>query len=110
MNACSGCHAGETQTFFWHVQPTFYGTESTLSGFLTGTAGFGGAIDFDNNPNNDSMSVLDPELRPVNNPAFYVYNDILRRAMDLENYVTADCGSVLQMKNELLFKPLHMVH
>lgn len=110
MNACSGYHAGETQTFFWHVQPTFYGTESTLSGFLTGTAGFGGAIDFDNNPNNDSMSVLDPELRPVNNPAFYVYNDILRRAMDLENYVTADCGSVLQMKNELLFKPLHMVH
>ncbi len=110
LNACSGCHAGETQTFFWHVQPTFYGTESTLSGFLTGTAGFGGAIDFDNNPNNDSMTVLDAQLRPVNNPAYYIYNDILRRAMDIENYVTSDCGSVLQIKNELLFKPLNMVH
>ena len=110
LNACSGCHAAETQTFFWHVQPAFFGTQPTLSGFLSGTAGFGDAIDFDNNPANDTMTVLDPELRPVNNPAYYLYNDLLRRAIDLENYVTTDCGSVLKLKNELMFKPLNMVH
>ena len=110
LNACSGCHAGETQTLFWQADPSFYGEEPRLSGFLTGKADPGGSIDFDNNPGNDSMTVLDPELRPLNSPALYIYNDILRRAMDLENYVTTDCGSVLKIKNELMFKPLNMVH
>ena len=39
LNACSGCHAGETQTAFTHVNPVFFGIKATLSGFLTGKAG-----------------------------------------------------------------------
>ena len=36
---CWGCHGGETQTGFTHIDPVFYGKEATLSGFLTGRAG-----------------------------------------------------------------------
>src|SRR5262249_7247129 len=28
LNACTGCHAGETQTHFWQVDPVFFGTET----------------------------------------------------------------------------------
>ena len=48
---CWGCHGGETQTGFTHIDPVFYGTEATLSGFLTGRAGTGGAVDFDSDSN-----------------------------------------------------------
>ena len=61
---CWGCHGGETQTGFTHIDPVFYGTEATLSGFLTGRAGTDGAIDFDRDPDNDVMTVKDPALRP----------------------------------------------
>ena len=115
LNACNGCHAGETQTNFWHVDPTFYGKEPNLSGFLSGTPDGSKAtdndpVDWDNKPNNDSMTVQDPALRPVNNPQLYVYNDILRRATDLQDFVNYSCGSVLKMRNQLMFKPLNMVH
>lgn len=109
LNACSGCHAGETQTEFWQTFPTFYGTESPLSGFLAGKAGPGG-IDFDNKPDNDSMTVMDASLRPSSNPRMYVYNDILRRALDLYQFLASPCGTVLNVRNELMFKPVNMVH
>ena len=38
LNTCSGCHGGETQTGFTQVDPVFFGTQATLSGFLTGKA------------------------------------------------------------------------
>ena len=69
LNTCSGCHAGETQTNFTHVDAVFFGREATLSGFVSGKAGQGGAVDFDNNANNDSMMVEDPALRPTSDPA-----------------------------------------
>lgn len=115
LNACNGCHAGETQTNFWHVDPTFYGKESNISGFLGGKADGSKAtsqdpIDWDKNPNNDSMVVMDPSLRPSGNPQMYIYNDILRRATDLQDFVNYSCGSVLKVRNQLMFKPLNMVH
>lgn len=36
LNTCNGCHAGETQTTFLHVNPRSKGQEAQLSGFLTG--------------------------------------------------------------------------
>jgi hypothetical protein len=111
LNACSGCHAGETQTNFNHVDPVFFGTQATLSGFLTGKPGQGGAFDADGNPNNDSMMVIDPALRPdPANPNIRMFNDILRRAKDLKETVNATCGSVLQIKDALTFQPVTEVH
>jgi hypothetical protein len=109
-NTCNACHAGETQTGFTHVDPTFFGTEAGLSGFLTGRAGSGGAIDFDNNPNNDSMAVKDPALRPSSNPAIRIFNDILRRAKDLQTVVKTTCGTALSISAELMFQPLNEPH
>jgi hypothetical protein len=35
LNTCSGCHTGETNTFFYHVRPGGPGSPPTLSNFLT---------------------------------------------------------------------------
>ncbi|HRI22520.1 MAG TPA: hypothetical protein PLA68_16275, partial [Panacibacter sp.] len=110
LNTCSGCHSGETQTNFTHVDPVFFGTEATLSGFLTGKPGQGGSYDWDLNPNNDSIMVKDPALRPTPNPKLRGFNDILRRARDLKGLALTPCGSVLALRDELMFKPINMVH
>jgi hypothetical protein len=36
LNTCNGCHGAETQTSFLQVFPRFPGSESELSGFMTG--------------------------------------------------------------------------
>lgn len=110
-NTCNACHAGETQTGFTHVDPVFFGTQATLSGFLTGRAGSGGAIDFDNNPGNDSMAVKDPALRPsAANPNIHIFNDLLRRAKDLKAAINTTCGTALSISAELMFQPLNEPH
>ena len=110
-NSCSGCHAGELQTFFTHVDPVFFGKAATLSGFLTGKAGRGGAVDADNDPNNDLMVVKDAANRGGANNSLRGFNDILRRAKDLKMFVlTPPCTSVFALRNELMFRPVHAVH
>jgi len=37
LNTCNGCHGGETQTIFKHVEPRNPGVPSVLSQFLTGS-------------------------------------------------------------------------
>ena len=110
LNICSGCHAGEAQTSYTHVDPVNFGTEATLSGFLAGKAGQGGAVDFDFNPNNDSMIVKDAASRPASNPKLRFFNDILRRARDLKDYVNTPCLTPLAIRNDLMFQPVNMVH
>jgi len=39
LNSCSGCHGGETQTNFTHVDPVFFGKEATFS-FRQGRPGW----------------------------------------------------------------------
>lgn len=112
-NTCTGCHSGELQTFFTHVDPVFFGTQATLSGFLTGTAGRGGAIDFDNNPTNDSMMVKDAANRGGAQNSLRMFNDILRRAKDLKDFVlTPPCATakVFALRNELMNRPISAVH
>lgn len=113
-NTCTGCHAGELQTFFTHVDPVFFGTETTLSGFLAGTAGRGGAIDFDNNPDNDSMMVMDAAGRGGASNSLRMFNDILRRAKDLKDFIDsppcAAKSSVFALRSKLMFRPLGAVH
>ncbi len=110
INTCNGCHAGESQTNLTHIDPVFFGTQATLSGYLSGRAGRGGAIDFDNDPNNDEIAILDPALRPAGNPATVTFNDISRRAHDLKLFVETPCGSPLGISAALLFHPLNSVH
>jgi len=86
----------------------FFGTEATLSGFLTGKAG-NFAIDFDRKAGNDTMAVKDAALRPSSNPKIRNFNDIKRRARDLKKVVSTTCGSVLSISSELMFQPLNSV-
>lgn len=112
-NTCTGCHSGELQTFFTHVDPVFFGNQATLSGFLTGTAGRGGAIDFDGNPNNDSMMVKDAANRGGAQNSLRMFNDILRRAKDLKDFVLSPpcaTSNVFALRSKLMNTPISAVH
>jgi hypothetical protein len=108
--SCSGCHAGETQTAFTHINPVFFGKQAGLSGFLSGVKGIGGAIDFDHDSANLLMQVKDPALRPSTNPTMRNFNDIDRRVRDLKSTVSSSCGTVLAISSQLMFQPVNMVH
>lgn len=112
LNTCSGCHGGETQTFFTHIDPTGFGAPAGLSGFLTGTPGRGGAVDADGVANG-IMSVFDPAGRPVGGPpVMRGFSDLQRRVTDLDALINQDCSSksALGIANILLFDPLNMSH
>lgn len=106
LNTCTGCHSGEFQTNFFHVEPAFFGTEARMSGFLTGRPQ-PGAFDADLDPNNENMMVVDAALRPTKKPSIRKFNDILRRAKDLKRLATRDCGSVFQVRDQLMFQPVN---
>jgi hypothetical protein len=93
QQTCSGCHAGETQTAFTQINPAFFGTESHLSGFLTGI--------------NDTDAALRPS---PTNPTIRTLNDIDRRARDLQRVAGNTCGSVLSISSQLMFQPVNTVH
>lgn len=109
LNTCSGCHGGETQTFFTHVDPVTYGTVATLSGFLTGTAGIGGAID--SGPSGDGiMTVEDAADRPSGAATLRDFGDLDFRAQDLDNFVNTPCKGIINVLHTLAFDPVKMVH
>ncbi|HEU4533228.1 MAG TPA: LamG domain-containing protein, partial [Polyangiaceae bacterium] len=64
LNTCNGCHGGETNTAFLHVNPRFPGQETGLSGFMTGVTVF---------------DPFDGQLRTL--------NDLGRRREDLKSLV-----------------------
>ena len=109
LNTCSGCHSGEPQTGFTQVDPVFFGTAATISGFLTGHAGSGGAIDFDNNTANDTMTVKDAALRPSANPKLHKFSDIERRTRALKLAAAKKCGTTLSISSTLMSQPTNMV-
>ncbi len=94
LNTCSGCHGGETQTFFTHISPSNFGTEASLSGFLTG------------------INVIDAANRPNNNPTQRNFNDLLRREIDLASLISNNCLSspFIELAHNLTFEPLRMTH
>jgi hypothetical protein len=109
LNTCSGCHSGEPQTGFTQVDPMFFGKEATLSGFLTGHAGSGGAIDFDNNTANDTMHVLDAALRPSGNPRTRGFLEIERRTRALKTSSSKKCTTTLSISSSLMSQPSNFV-
>lgn len=110
LQTCSGCHSGETQTFFTMVDPVAFGTEATLSGFLTGKQGRGNPINLSwETVYSDFIEVPDPAGRnsSVKNRRF---NDLKRRAIDLTNMVVQNSNDVLHLRNILLTDPIRFVH
>jgi hypothetical protein len=82
FGTCNACHAGETQTAFTHVKPAPFGTPAGLSGFLTG------------------ISVVDPADGSPTRP----FNDLLRRAGDLDALVNSRCLPIIMLPR------VHQVH
>ena len=69
LNTCNGCHAGETDTIFVHVDPSTPGLPADLSGFLTGN------------------NVPDPAFgAPVRS-----FNDLARREIDIQQLAGLNC-------------------
>jgi hypothetical protein len=79
LGTCSGCHTGETKTQFTHVKPGVM-RPPALSGFLTG------------------ISVTDPDATDTDNTV-RVYNDLERRALDLDGLVNSACFRQLVFNN-----------
>jgi hypothetical protein len=102
LNTCNGCHGGETRTFFTQVKPAGWGTAATLSKFMTGDAADPQGL----------FRVTDPALRPTGSPAVRGFNDLERRADDLEHFVSTSCRHkpVFELAGLLAFRPLGMTH
>lgn len=73
LNTCNGCHAGETNTAFTHIFPAPFGSTPMLSGFLTG------------------IDVIDP----ADNITERHFDDLQRRAQDLDNLAHSPCFSMV---------------
>ena len=111
LNTCSGCHSGETQTGFTMIDPVPYGTPARLSGFLTGTPGIAinGITPVDLDGPNGIMNVPDPAGRASSN-SLRKFNDLQRRADDLQALVSSSCVSIFHIKEILMRKQLNAVH
>lgn len=111
LNTCSGCHGGETQTAFTMINPVPFGTQATLSGFLTGTPGIseGGIAPVDLDGNNGIMNVPDPAGRASSN-SLRRFNDLQRRADDLHVFISSSCRSIFRIRDILTKVPLRFVH
>jgi hypothetical protein len=94
LNTCSGCHGGETQTFFTHINPSNFGVEAALSGFLKG------------------INVVDAANRPSGSPTTRTFNDLLRRGDDLAALLSNTCLKTpfFELAHKLTFKPIRMTH
>ena len=96
VNTCSGCHGGETQTFFTQVHPVPFGTEAGLSTFLSGL---------------NTAGVPDPAGRPAGGPVkVRHFADLQRRALDLEQLASTPCRGIFGLREVLTFDPLRMEH
>lgn len=105
LNTCSGCHGGETITNnFMHVAPgPGSGVPATLSGFLTG-----------NPPGSSSPWVVTDRAGRTSTPASgWEFNDLERRAKDLQDFVATPCKPKLKIPvlvRMLTVPPLVMTH
>ena len=116
LNTCSGCHGGEGRTTvgnlinnpagvfhspFLQISPQGFGTKATLAAFLTGDPGQADGL----------FKISDPANRPSGTPTIRGFNDLDRRAQDLEALVNRSCLRRLPGLIEALrFRPIRMVH
>lgn len=105
LNTCSGCHGGETVTNnFMHVAPgPGSGVPAQLSRFLTG------------NPPGSALPwvVTDRAGRPSTPASGWQFNDLERRAKDLERFVSRPCRPRIilpELARVLTERPVRMSH
>jgi hypothetical protein len=100
LNTCDGCHGGEAQTGFTHIDPTGFGSVATLSGFLTGDV---------SGPFGAPFLVPDAAGRPAyGSEDIRGFNDLARRAFDLQNLLDNGCGKkIMNVLEFLSFQPLN---
>ena len=114
LNSCNGCHGSESGTFFkpFHMINNLpFGERPTLSGFLTGVGGPPELWSSVGTP--FTYCVPDPLGRPVSGsdpcpdtPEIERgFNDLLRRAQDLNDLVHTLCEI-----ERLFFRPVNMAH
>ncbi len=77
LNTCNGCHFSDTDTFFFHVNPTT--SPAALSGFMTGGGTTG----------TDKLTVTDAQF---NNVFAMEFQDLHRRFERLYDVACAQCG------------------
>jgi hypothetical protein len=73
LNTCNGCHGQETHTGFLHVNRASFGTEASLSGFLTGE------------------TVADPVVPSTSR----TFNELAARAVKLAQFASSTCGRLV---------------
>ncbi|MEP7231526.1 MAG: choice-of-anchor X domain-containing protein [Ginsengibacter sp.] len=108
LNTCSGCHGGEGVAQaplpgFLHIVPQAFGLPATLSAFLMGDASDPEGL----------FRVKDPAGRPSGAATERGFNDLERRAQDLESFVSVPClrrFRVPALIVALSFKPVNMTH
>lgn len=109
LNTCSGCHAGETKNIFTHIKPANFGFQASLSSFITGLGNDDDNGDIDTDPMG-TFTVKDPANRPSASPTLRGFNELLRRANDLETLINTACGSkgnVIALAELLRFQPIN---
>ncbi len=106
LNTCSGCHGGEgvaQAPGFLQITPQPFGTPATLSAFLLGAVSDPEGL----------FRVRDPAGRPSGAATERGFNDLERRAQDLESFVSVPClrrFRVPALIVALSFKPVNMTH
>ncbi|SHN77635.1 choice-of-anchor X domain-containing protein [Chitinophaga sp. CF418] len=117
VNTCSGCHGGEARTSignlindpvgvshdpFLQIAPKPFGTKPTLAAFLTG----------DPSQLDGLFRVTDPAGRPTGSPIQWTFNDLARRADDLQLLLKTECGKsrLAGIVRALSFRPLNFTH
>jgi len=119
LGTCLGCHGGETKTGFTQVSPTETDPVThgpVLSSFLTGLGADDNSTD-DDADTHGLFYINDPTLRPsAAHPTSRGFNDLERRARDLESLTSGPCAAFAELPVSLLiieklqFKPVHMTH
>lgn len=84
VNTCDGCHFGDTDTFFFHVDPT--SVPAPLSNFMTG-----GPSGLWSVPDQQWPTLYDMEFR-----------DLDRRHNRLYEIACAQCGKVFDVSDEII--------
>lgn len=97
LNTCSGCHAGETQTAFTHIDPTGFGSVASISQFLSGAA-----------PSPSGLFMV-PDA--AGRPSFFApqmrgFNDLWRRALDLQDLLDSECRPAFLVLHSLIHEPI----
>jgi hypothetical protein len=126
LNTCTGCHAGEARTAignlsgtpyfepltsharFLQITPQRFGVKATLSAWLTGDPANTTA------PLPGYFAIADPAGRPAATSYVRLFNDLDRRARDLDDFVNFGCGDGTRTSKDLarvlLVAPLDAVH